>query len=162
EQLSDGSDVEIMKSASTRKGCSLAQVAELSRQVGLNYQMAFRTKEGDFSLPAVVHWKVGHYAALLRKAGSLYQLKDPPFGNETWATKEALEAEMTGYFLVPPGALPSGWRKVEEREGAEVWGKGQTTFNDPRQFTPEDWKSALLPCKGMAAPSIHLMLANLN
>ena len=35
--------IEIFNSASTQQGCSLPQVAELSKKVGLNYQMAFRT-----------------------------------------------------------------------------------------------------------------------
>ena len=34
----------IYESASTQKGLSLAQVVELSRKIGLNYQMAFREK----------------------------------------------------------------------------------------------------------------------
>src|SRR4029453_6595370 len=37
-------DTTIYKSASTQKGFSLPQVAELSQKVGLNYQMAFREK----------------------------------------------------------------------------------------------------------------------
>jgi hypothetical protein len=39
-------NVEILNSASTKKGFSLPQVAELSREVGLNYQMAFRKPGG--------------------------------------------------------------------------------------------------------------------
>jgi hypothetical protein len=34
----------------------------------------------------VVHWKVGHYAAMVRKVGDFYELRDPTFGNSTWAT----------------------------------------------------------------------------
>ena len=151
-----------MKSASTQKGFSLAQVAVLSKKAGLNYQMAFRERGSEFVLPAVVHWKVGHYAALVRKEGNVYQMKDPTFGNETWGTKEALEAETTGYFLIPQGELAPGWRKVEEKEGAAVWGKGQTSFNDGRQFARRDLKTSDMSCRGMTVASIHLMLANLN
>jgi len=38
-------DKEIFESASTQKGFSLPQVAELSKKVGLNYQMAFRSSK---------------------------------------------------------------------------------------------------------------------
>jgi RHS repeat-associated protein len=155
-------DAEIFKSASTQKGCSLAQVAGLSRTVGLDYQMAFRTDRAPFLVPAVVHWKVGHYAALVKEVEGRYELKDPTFGNETWATKEALEAETSGYYLVPSGPLPAGWRAVEEAEGAAVWGKGETSGNDPRQFAPNDKKTGNSPCSGMAVVSVHLMLVNLN
>src|SRR6185503_20200150 len=69
--------MEIFNSASTEKGFSLSQVAELSKRVGLNYQMAFRPPSEkskiqnpksriDFVVPSVVHWKVGHYAAIVR------------------------------------------------------------------------------------------------
>jgi len=155
----------LLKSASTQQGCSLPQVAELSRKIGLNYQMAFRTT-GEFIVPSVVHWKVGHYAALVRKVGNLYQLQDPTFGNQTWATKEALEAETSGYFLVAAGSLPAGWRIVDEKEGAGVWGKGMTGANDSQHIAKNDLSTGGICASsggvGMAVAKVHLMDVNLN
>lgn len=130
--------MEIFNSASTQQGFSLSQVADLSKQVGLNYQMAFRETGGDFVIPSVVHWKVGHYAAMVERDGDLYLLEDPTFGNTVWATRRALEAETSGYFLIPSGDLPRGWRKVDAKEGATVWGKGVTGDNEPDNYTPDD------------------------
>ena len=150
-------------------------MADLSKKVGLNYQMAFRlpppdrssrreeapsskseirnpkseieqslltsaaTKDkGDFIVPSVVHWKVGHYAALVRQVGDRYLLADPTFGNTVWATRQALAAETSGYFLIPSGDLPRGWRAVDAKEGASVWGKGVTTSSDPGPLSPCD------------------------
>jgi RHS repeat-associated protein len=155
-------DMEIFNSASTQKGMSLSQVAGLSQKVGLNYQMAFREPSGAFVLPAVVHWRVGHYAAMVRKQGDLYQLQDPTFGNNTWATKEALETETSCYFLVPPGPLPPGWRTVDDKEGGTVWGKGQTFGNDDRCITKRDLKTCSASGVGMTVPAIHMMTANLS
>jgi RHS repeat-associated protein len=175
-------NAEVLNSASTQTGFSLTQVAELSKKIGLNYQMARREVNelaksesvsskltqsqtrsfADFVVPCVVHWRVGHYAAMVRKEGKLYLLRDPTFGNETWATREALEAETSGYFLIPPGPLPPGWRGVDEKEGGTVWGKGQTTGNDDRNITKRDLKTSGPVCRGMTVPSIHLMTANLN
>lgn len=184
---------EIREFPSTQQGCSLPQVAGLSAKVGLNYQLAFRltlsvaatrksaaqtTSEqnaalsrgaatqatGDFIIPSVVHWKVGHYAAMVRQEGDRYLLEDPTFGNTVWATRQALEAETSGYFLVPPGDLPRGWRAVDAQEGAAVWGKGQTGGNDPKPSGPSDPKKPD-PCgggKGMAVPNVHMMLVSLN
>lgn len=156
-------DPEIEKSASSQKGCSLAQVTELSGKIGLNYQMAFRSS-GDFVTPSVVHWKVGHYAAMVRKVGELYELRDPTFGNSTWATKRALAAETSGYFLVPPGTLPAGWRTVKEAEGGTIWGKGMTGGNDPSRITSCDLATGggCASCGGMAVARVHLMDVNLN
>ena len=160
--LSGSSDVEIFKSASTQKGCSLPQVAELSRKIGLNYQMAFRNS-GEFVVPSVVHWKVGHYAALIRQAGDLYELQDPTFGNSTWATRQALEAETSGYFLIASRPLPEGWRTVDEAEGATVWGKGIASGNSGQHITRNDLATGgSCPATGMAVPRIHLMDVNLS
>ena len=81
----------------------------------------------DFQEPLVVvggEPAAAENSALVRHAGNLYELNDPTFGNKTWAAREALEAETSGYFLVPAGPLPAGWRPVDQKEGAAEWGKG--------------------------------------
>jgi hypothetical protein len=50
---------------STPRGLSLTAVQAFSAQAGMNYQMAFRSPGAPVLLPAVTHWNVGHYAALL-------------------------------------------------------------------------------------------------
>jgi len=205
---------EIANAASTQKGISLPQVAELSRKVGLNYQMAFRLsssvaasrksaaqttseqnaslsrgaateRRSDFIVPSVVHWKVGHYAALVRQEGDKFLLEDPTFGNTVWATRQALEAETSGYFLIPPGDLPPSWRGVDAKEGASVWGKGATSESDPKPICPCDPATRGSSCGGffcvppfpaapggplpfsptperMAVSRVHLMNVSLN
>jgi RHS repeat-associated protein len=148
----------IGKSASTARGFSLTQVAELSQKVGLNLQMAHRDRGAAFIVPAVVHWKVGHYAALLRQEGDRYLLQDPTFRNDVWATKEALEAETSGYFLVPAGKLGAGWKPVEADIGDTIWGKGGVSGPDPGGGgTPPP-----PPCKGMAVSSVDLLFVSLS
>jgi len=169
---------EIANAVSTQKGISLPQVAELSRKVGLNYQMAFRSgsagrdagaPSGDFIVPSVVHWKVGHYAAMVRQEGDRYLLEDPTFGTTVWATRQALEAETSGYFLIPPGDLPRGWRTVDAKQGALIWGKGHPPGKDPDPFRCKDPQSggenscSKEKCPfGMAVSDCHLMLVSLN
>jgi RHS repeat-associated protein len=152
----------ILASASSQNGFSLVQVAELSKKVGLDYQMGFREPGAAFVVPSVVHWKVGHYAALIRREGDRYLLEDPTFQNDTWATGQALEAETSGYFLIPPGPLPVGWRPLGSKEGESVWGKGQTQGNDPGPITRRDIRKGPVPCAGMAVAGAHLMTVNLN
>ena len=153
---------DIFKSASTQQGTSLPQLVTLSKKIGLNYQMAYRTESGEFIVPSVVHWKVGHFAALIRREGDRYLLQDPTFRNDVWATRAALVAETSGYFLIPPGPIPSGWRGVDANEGNTVWGKGVTTGNDPGPITPGDPKTGPGPCQGMAVANVHLMDVNLS
>jgi hypothetical protein len=46
---------------STPSGFSLTQVEDLSRRLGLNYQMAFRDPGADLVVPSVVHFTVGAF-----------------------------------------------------------------------------------------------------
>ena len=124
---------------STTNGCSLNEVVELSRRIGMNYQMAFRRPGAALLMPAVVNWKLGHYAALIKEAGGLYLLQDPTFGNDAWVSRRVLEEESSGYFLVPPGNLPPGWRTVSAEEGSNIFGKGTTSDADQDSTTCNDW-----------------------
>jgi RHS repeat-associated protein len=158
----------IQASESTREGFSLFQLAELSSPLGLDFQMAFREKGADFVVPSVVHLRVDHFAAIVRKEGNSYLLQDPTFWNDKWVTGEALETEASGYFLVPPGELAHGWRNVRAREGESVWGKGNVPPG-PQSPGPCDPHTnggnscdKDEPCKGMAVPRVHLHVVSLN
>jgi hypothetical protein len=62
----------VRDSKSTTNGISLSQVADLARKLGMNYQMAYRSRGAALLMPAVVNWKVGHYGALIREENGLY------------------------------------------------------------------------------------------
>lgn len=115
---------------STAQGVSLSQVADLSRSLGMNYQMAKRQPGAAFIVPSVIHWKVGHYAAIVGRVGERYVLEDPTFGQPIQVEEAALNEEASGYFVVPAGALPSGWQSVAESEGDTVWGRGEVGGRD--------------------------------
>jgi len=153
----------IEAAASTQQGFSLRQVADLSEKVGLEFQMAFRDQGAEFVIPSVVHFKVAHFAALIRRTGDRYLLQDPTFRSEAWVTREALEAEASGYFLIPPGELPQRWRAVEAQEAEAVWGKGFVP-DPPDPPGPCDHTSDRCKpsCKGLAVSSVHLLNASLN
>lgn len=148
--------------ASTQRGFSLLQIEELSQKLGLYFQMAFREKDASFVVPSVVHLKVDHFAAITRHEGDRYLLQDPTFGNDVWVTREALECETSGYFLIPSREFARGWRGVEAQEGESVWGKGFTTDNDPGPHGPCDPATPAGGGNGMAVSRVHLMLVSLN
>jgi RHS repeat-associated protein len=154
--------------ASTESGFSLRHLEELSRELGLYLRMVFREKGAAFVVPSVVHLKLDHYAALIEQEGNRYLLRDPTFGNDAWVTAEVLESETSGYCLIPRGGLAADWRDVEAREGERVWGRGNTTSNDPDPIgacdpqTPGDSCREAHICAGMAFPAVHLMAVSLN
>jgi len=155
----------IQDSQSTTNGFSARELAGLSRQLGMNYQVAFRAPGAEVILPAVVHWKVGHYAALIARDGNLLRAEDPTFGNtKVWLSDDALEEEASGYFLVRSGPLPNGWREVSATEASRVWGKGATHISDHDETTDHSEQT----CRennqsrehGMAQWNVHLLLAS--
>ncbi len=119
----------IVESASTDHGMSLLQIKNLAGKLGLDYQMARRSPGATIIVPAVINWRVGHYAALVAAKDGKFVAQDPTFGDETLLGKQAIDQEQSGYYLVPTGALPAGWRPVSEVDGKNVWGKGNAGSN---------------------------------
>jgi RHS repeat-associated protein len=163
----------LLECKSTTNGFSLTQVAEIAAHLGMRYQMAYRQPGADVVLPAVVNWKVGHYAALVERRGDRLLAQDYTFRDTVWITTRALEAEASGYFLVPMGALPAGWRAVSRAEGQSVRGKGLDSGNNTDGTGKHDKTcggSRCKPCKqpcpggssGMTTYTMHAMLASLT
>jgi RHS repeat-associated protein len=138
---------------STEKGTCLSEVAELAAKAGVDFQMAFREPKAAVLIPSVVNWKVGHFAALTKKMGDGYLSKDDTFGTDTMVTAAVLDEEASGYFLVPAGPLPAGWRSVSKEEGAAVWGKGNAGPGGPPpppKYGPRFPRECDNPDSGMA------------
>jgi len=163
EKPGNPTDRLIINSRSTLEGMSLSHVCDLANQLGMNLQMAKRQPGSPVILPAVIHWKVGHYASILKQVNGRYLIQDPTFGDELWISPAALDAEASGYFLVRAGDLPQGWSPVSASDGQTVWGKGNTDSNDPNHTKKIDWKC---DCNGnpipMAQYNFHTMLVSLN
>ncbi|QIF02262.1 RHS repeat-associated core domain-containing protein [Roseimicrobium sp. ORNL1] len=151
--------------ASPREGFSLTRLREFAEaKLGMTMQVARRSPGSRVITPAVVHWKVNHFGALLREQDGNYLVKDPTFGNDTWVTSAALDSDSSGYFLVPEGPLPEGWSKVSMSEGASLFGKGHSGNSDPDETTGCDPVTcdACEDGHGMATYRFHSMLAGLH
>ncbi len=111
---------------STADGTSLQQNVELADKVGVKLQIAKRSPSASVVVPSIVHWRLGHFAAVTAKSGDRYEIKDPTFGTDSpfKITKQVFDAESDGYALIPAGPLPAGWQSVSKDEGAKIFGKG--------------------------------------
>ncbi|MFQ3671708.1 MAG: cysteine peptidase family C39 domain-containing protein, partial [Verrucomicrobiia bacterium] len=151
--------------ASPPEGFSMTELRAFA-QSGLNtsYQVAKRSPGAPLILPSVVHWSLGHYGALIREQDGAVLLQDPTFGNDTWMTPAAIDAEMSGYFLVPAGPLPQGWETVDDAEAATVFGRGHSgnSDNDDTNDCSHQSGSGCGGGRGMAGYSFHTMLASLH
>jgi RHS repeat-associated protein len=155
---------------------SLQQVAALARQAGMKFQTARREAGASFIVPSVVHYKVEHYAALVERrvedGREYFLVENPLFERMMWVSRAALEAETSGYFLVPEGRLPDGWRKATHTEAISHWGRCFNGTKDTEQTRCEAVKvtSGCQTCgckppgtgQRMAQYSFHAMLASLN
>ena len=131
--------------------------------------MAKKSSSAQIIVPSLIHFRVGHFAAVTAQNRGKYRLQDPTFdeSGSIWITAKAIESQGDGYFLVPAGQLPSGWQKVSKSEGATVWGKGDSGGRDG-QKGPGTPKQSPGPgpggsCNlGMAAASAFAMQIDVN
>jgi len=154
--------VQVLEAArSTPNGLSLSMVQKIAQAAGMHYQMAYRSPGAQVVLPAVAHWKVGHYAALIGHEQGRYQVQDATFGEDLQVSEPTLDEEASGYFLVPEGPLPAGWRKVSDEEGSGVWGRGNTGSNhDGGNTGPGTGKCPA--GGGCTSPSVELQVVGLQ
>ena len=115
------------------QGTNLVEVAALAKRVNVSLVPVFRKPGEPVPVPSIVHWKVGHFAAIVGAKGGRFEVRDPTFGRQSlWVTKAALDAEASGYFLTPAKAVPgTGWRQVAAAEAGRVWGAGYTSGDPP-------------------------------
>ena len=147
----------IKKSQSTTQGIALSDVQRLSEQIDMPMQMAKRGPGAAFAVPSVIHWKLGHYAALVGKRDGKYIVHDTTFGGQQFLiSAAALEQETSGYFLIPQGSLPSGWTAVSLKEGRNVFGRGNTADCDPLLYGANSGNSGSDCGSGGSFSSMHL------
>lgn len=157
------------KVRSSPKGVTLAEVGKLAKQANQPFSLVHREGNSPIPLPALVHWKVNHFAAIVEERDGRYHVQDPTFGTDLWITQAALDAESSGYFLLPKKQTFSGFRSVDLAEASQVRGMGYTPDNDSRGTSPTSPKGHP-PCspqnqpphKGMCGANYHSMVISLN
>lgn len=110
------------------KGTNLAELQQLAQRANVATQVVLRKSGEAVPVPSIVHWKVGHFAAVVGREGGKYHLKDPVFTNrDLWMTEDAIDSESSGYFLtLDQGGNFTTWQQVAEAEAETIWGKGPT------------------------------------
>lgn len=162
----EGSNIRLDHLKAGPNGTTLAQLAEMSGREGLPVRAVSRASGEPIPVPSVVHWRVGHYAAIVGKENGRYRVTDPAFGDVLWMTPEAIEAEASGYFLVPEkSAEAKNWRTLAKQEAEQVIGGGYTSDSQPEQTSCDDPTECGGSCgdsTGMPRYRVHSMLVSLN
>ncbi len=146
------------------RGVSLAELARLADQAKIPYQIVYRETSQHFPIPAVIHWRLNHYAAIVAEKDGRVQIRDPMLGSDLWVTPDALMAESSGYFLIPSRDIPVGFRVVSATEAEQIRGMGPTYGQGKTSATtPQDDKAKPATCgRGMCGYNFHEMLVSLN
>jgi RHS repeat-associated protein len=171
---------------SGKHGFSLTQLAALAGKAHLKYTLIERRPGQPVPVPSIIHWKVHHYAAITGMQNGKYLLLDPTFGapGGSVLTANAIDAESSGYFLVPASAYDAkaGWRKVaaNSKEAGEIYGMGRTSDSPVGATMPSDCclydktsqqmngmgVHTVLPANrapgGMTIANAHMMTVSLN
>ena len=157
----------VVSTPASDKGYSLAEVNTLCNRLNLDYQMARRQPGAPVIVPAIMHWNLGHYSALVRSTATNCTLNDPQLGGMLVLDQKALDAEASGYFVVPAGDLPAGWSPVSSQTAKTITGRGFTIGPDPDGTTQCDPIEP--PCTSddpdpppMARYAFHVMMASLH
>lgn len=146
-------------------GVSMDQVTTLAHGAQMGLVAARRTGEAAIPLPAVVHWKVNHYAALVAERNGLYHVKDSTFGRDLWITKDAIDSESSGIFLIPENKalVEAGWTKVSTAETSKLYGRGYVSTGDQADTRSDSNMDDDNSCpRGMCVPNVASMLVSLT
>lgn len=89
-------------------GYNLTQLSALANKAGVSHQIIYRAPGQPVPVPSVINWKLNHYAAIVAEQDGRYIVKDPTFADaDRVVTRAAIDAEASGYFLVPADAVKS-------------------------------------------------------
>lgn len=110
------------------QGTSLTDLGELADRLKLDYRFIRREPGQAVPMPSIVHWKVGHFAAIVGQKDGRYHVQDAVFPNaDIWVTADALNAEASGDFLVPVSAKSdASWKTITLVDAAQIRGRGPT------------------------------------
>lgn len=155
----------LSQARSPRGGFNLAQLARLAEAGGVPSRVVFRRAGEAIPVPSVVHWKVGHFGAIVGAANGRFHIKDPALQRDLWMSAAAVAAESSGYFLVPKSTAALALREVPRKEAERMVGGGDTNGSDPTATSIDDATvSGCGSCssRGVAQYSVHGMLVSLN
>ncbi|MGH7953402.1 MAG: cysteine peptidase family C39 domain-containing protein, partial [Limisphaerales bacterium] len=112
----------LVQEPSPKEGISLLRLVQLSRQYGLDLVAVKRTDDTPLPTPCIVHWSQNHYGALLEyrpDLGSYREIFDDP----KWIAASDVDAEASGYFLIPENQRPASWPIVSDSECSQILGR---------------------------------------
>ena len=116
---------------------NFTQLKSLAAAGNVELRAVRRTNRAVFEEACVMHLRSNHFVLLLPQPDGRMILSDPSFGDSIYVSEDILEAEASGYYLVPGGSFANGadWRETSAAEEREILGKisygNQSDRDDP-------------------------------
>jgi RHS repeat-associated protein len=141
------------------EGLSLADLCGLAQKYRLSL-VAVRLPPGaDPVSPSIVHYQLGHFAAILKQDGNRYLVSDPAFRNPHWVGGDTLKSEGSGCYLVPSAQVPAGAQTLTSAEQMQTIGRGYPNVIDDTVDSFQPIKAGLgLPGWRISEPYLNLWL----
>jgi RHS repeat-associated protein len=161
-------ETRVMMTKTGARGMSLQGLAALATRNGFAVIPVRRESGDQLPMPAVVHFKSDHFAAIVRHEGDRYLVRDATeHGTELWYSEAALREELSGAALVLQNAVPDGWHTLTTDEADAIWGRGNASAPPPPPGPPSP---PTPPCncgggpsgRGMASYQVHLLEVSLH
>jgi YD repeat-containing protein len=153
----------------SRQGFSLAALEDLANVSGMKMRAVHREPGAPVPFPSIIHWQYDHYSAILERkeerGKEYFRLENPLLDNGRWMSREALDEESSGYYLVAGDRNETGWRTAAKAEAGNVWGRCLFSAFDLTQLMAWAVKTIhdiFAPSCGMPHYDFHAALASLN
>jgi RHS repeat-associated protein len=109
---------------SPESGFSMSALQDLANHYRLNLVAVQRRSGQALVVPSVIHWQLDHYAAITDFDGKRYKVEDPTFERTIWMDAETINAEASGYFLVPANIGLPGSTGLTRAQTDQIFGRG--------------------------------------
>lgn len=106
------------------QGMALVDLQVLARRTGVELTIVDRTTAEDVPTPAIVHWKIGHFATIVEHQRDMYRIVDRARRESYWIDRDTLFQESSGHFLLVGREPPVGWARVTSTTARLVRGAG--------------------------------------
>ncbi|MGA2175353.1 MAG: RHS repeat-associated core domain-containing protein [Verrucomicrobiota bacterium] len=116
-------------------GFSMTELLALSAKAGLDLVAVQRPAGGSIPVPSLMHWKQGHYSAIVDQREGFYKVFDPSFPSQ-WLGDGTILKESSGDFIVKQDRITATWRRLARsqtdriRGGVVVWLPAYCDTND--------------------------------
>ncbi len=144
-------------------GFSLTELMTLSDKAGLKLIAVRAPADGPIPVPSLVHWKRGHYSAIVEQRGDSFKVTDQAIPTP-WLSRDFIMAASSRQFLVRAETVTAPWRPLTRRQtdlirgGSYPASPGYPDTND----APNQCSNSCSTCSsGMATWSVSEPFINL-